>query len=233
MTASPQKAWEMLNLIKSKMFPPDTLPPQSEIQTDTQGWMSRNYLNFFDEALRRSATVEQPLIIEVGTWKGHSAIAMAFELYKRNLNGRIVCVDTFLGSPEHYVEEEYRSLYDLVDGIPDLRQRFVKNVRYTGALPYIWPFVISSAQAASYFIQNNVLADIIYIDAGHEYESVKLDIELYWSVLKPGGSMILDDYKWEGVKKAVDEFGASSGVKVELSVDEDIVLITKPSPTTQ
>lgn len=50
-------------------------------------------------------------------------------------------------------------------------------------------------------------ADLIFIDASHEYEDVKMDIEKYLPKMKQTGKMIFHDYSnWEGVKKAIDEF---------------------------
>jgi hypothetical protein len=48
---------------------------------------------------------------------------------------------------------------------------------------------------------------LIYKDAGHEYESVSKDIDMYWRLLDETGLMILDDYiGWSGVTKTVNEF---------------------------
>ena len=55
---------------------------------------------------------------------------------------------------------------------------------------------------------------MIYIDAGHEYESVIKDIEMYWQLLNDGGVMILDDYiGWSGVTKAVNEFALKNDLQ--------------------
>jgi hypothetical protein len=48
--------------------------------------------------------------------------------------------------------------------------------------------------------------DLIFIDGDHTYDAVKNDCILWWNKLKTGGIMCWDDYYWEGVKKAVDEF---------------------------
>ncbi len=40
-------------------------------------------------------------IIDVGSWKGHSANFMADVCGRVGVTPRIVCVDTFLGGPEH------------------------------------------------------------------------------------------------------------------------------------
>lgn len=48
--------------------------------------------------------------------------------------------------------------------------------------------------------------DIIFIDGSHEYESVLMDITLFWKILKKGGIMILDDAQWFGLKRAINDF---------------------------
>jgi hypothetical protein len=49
--------------------------------------------------------------------------------------------------------------------------------------------------------------DIVFIDAAHDYESVKGDILIWLSRVKPGGIVCGHDYcdYYPGVKKAVDE----------------------------
>jgi SAM-dependent methyltransferase len=48
-------------------------------------------------------------------------------------------------------------------------------------------------------------ADIIFIDAAHDYENVKLDIARWWPLVRPGGMLVGHDYnhKWPGVERAV------------------------------
>lgn len=55
--------------------------------------------------------------------------------------------------------------------------------------------------------------DWIYIDGDHSYTGVKNDLNNAIEIVKPGGFIIGDDYKWHsltadkgGVKKAVNEF---------------------------
>jgi hypothetical protein len=49
--------------------------------------------------------------------------------------------------------------------------------------------------------------DVVFIDALHDYESVKHDIELWWPLVRPGGYLCGHDYnhKWPGVMRAVAE----------------------------
>lgn len=64
--------------------------------------------------------------------------------------------------------------------------------------------------------------DMIYIDAGHDYENVKRDAELSQRALKPGATLIFNDYVMYdpfidaeyGVVQAVNEFVTNGGWKV-------------------
>jgi hypothetical protein len=51
--------------------------------------------------------------------------------------------------------------------------------------------------------------DMIFLDAMHDYESVKADIDRWWPKLKAGGIFAWHDYghgDFPGVKQAVDEW---------------------------
>ena len=86
---------------------------------------------------------------------------------------------------------------------------FTKNIKYFKHDDVVAPLPLSSLQATDVLKYYNISADLIYIDAAHEYEPVKHDIANYWTILKTGGVMVGDDYmsNWPGVMKAVNEFG--------------------------
>lgn len=48
--------------------------------------------------------------------------------------------------------------------------------------------------------------DFVFIDANHEYESVRTDIEAWYPKVRPGGLFCGHDFRWEGVKRALVEF---------------------------
>jgi hypothetical protein len=63
--------------------------------------------------------------------------------------------------------------------------------------------------------------DFVYLDARHDYESVKRDLELWYDKVSPGGIIAGDGYidgdlpeGRFGVKSAVDEFFAAKGLSV-------------------
>jgi hypothetical protein len=52
-----------------------------------------------------------------------------------------------------------------------------------------------------------IKADLIYLDASHDYKDAKDDLELVWDCLADDGVLFGDDYlTWPGVTRAVDEF---------------------------
>ncbi len=64
---------------------------------------------------------------------------------------------------------------------------------------------------------------VLHLDADL-YDSTKLALERFYDLLSPGGYLVIDDYgsRWEGCKKAVDEFFASRGIENNLkAVDRD------------
>jgi len=162
-------------------------------------------------------------IIEIGTWKGLSANKIAKLCKSKNKEARIVCVDTFLGSPEHMDGEWASSGLDRVNGIPCLFETFRNNTKILQNHDMIYPFPISSMEAAHFMLKKQVNFDIIFIDGSHEYESVLMDITLFWKILKKGGIMILDDAQWVGVKRAISEFFSDKDVLIEFEHAQAVV----------
>lgn len=156
------------------------------------------------------------VIIEIGTWKGKSAITMAEILKQLGVDGLVICVDTWLGSPEHCMSpekhptqpEHYASLRHR-NGFPRLYDTFMANVARKGMQNFIIPLPNTSDNAFEMFRRINLTADFVYIDAAHEYECVLRDMNNSWEILRSGGILVLDDYiKWSGVTRAIDDFAA-------------------------
>jgi hypothetical protein len=69
----------------------------------------------------------------------------------------------------------------------------------------------TSAEALKMFDDKSI--DFIYIDALHDYESVKQDIELWWPKVKSGGILAGHDYTKRIAEKEKDaEFGVIKAV---------------------
>ena len=188
-------------------------------KVDLQGWMDDRLIGIVEMYLLKK---KDPLIIEVGTWKGRSAIAMAKILQKHNINGKIITVDTWLGAPEFTTGIfgfEGREL-NKINGYPSVFYTFTSNVKLLNLTKYFAPLPLSSIQAADVLAHFKANADVIYIDAAHEYLPVKMDIAAYWPLLNKNGLLVGDDYNprnWPGVVRAVDEFVRENNLKLNTS----------------
>lgn len=169
---------------------------------------------YFEEFCKRNFPKKEgePLvIIEVGTWKGASAFRMISACEK---NCKVYCVDTWLGSTEHYDNIERGT-----NGYPRIYEDFWKNVKDAEYEDIITPITLPSTDAAKLLARKGVKADVIYIDAAHDYKNTKADLDAYWPLLKDDGLFFGDDYSstWFGVVGAVNQFSHEVGIPANIT----------------
>jgi hypothetical protein len=189
---------------------------------DLQGW---NGDHPSLDRLTSSATGEK-IVADIGTWKGQSTINMALAMKRLGIDGCVIGVDTFLGSPEHWGLEP--PLFSRKHGMPDLFLTFMSNVYLLGVSDYIVPLPQTSVTAAAILRKTGIKPSIAHIDAAHEYEEVLRDAEEYFSILSPAGYLIGDDYhiSWPGVVRAANEFAAKH--VLPMSVEPPKWIVQKP-----
>ncbi|MFF2960224.1 class I SAM-dependent methyltransferase [Streptomyces sp. NPDC057963] len=194
--------------------------PEDRVSYDPQGWGSDHPV--FEREITR---LKPSLIVEVGTWKGASALHMAKIARSLDIDCEIVCVDSFLGSREHWLVPRWKSELRLEHGQPQVYRQFLANVVHDGFEDVITPFSCTSSHAAKILAHHDVVSDIVYIDAGHEYRDVLYDIDLFWQIIRPGGVMIGDDFAsyFPGVMRAVREFGDTISTSPEIDGDKWIL----------
>jgi predicted O-methyltransferase YrrM len=189
-------------------------------EPDPQGWNGDHL------SLARLASLPgKKLVVDVGVWKGQSTINMALAMKNAGIDGCILAVDTYLGSPEHWDMELFRRTH----GMPNLYQIFLSNVYRAGVSDLIVPMAQTSATAAKIFRAKNIIPSVVHIDAAHEYEDVLRDAEDYYSILQPGGFLIGDDYHatWPGVVKGANEFAANH--TLPLAIETPKWIVQKPA----
>lgn len=120
--------------------------------------------------------------VEVGCWKGMSAAYMAVEIINSGKNIKFDCVDTWRGGIEHqnFAEVVNDTLYD----------EFINNMKPVEG--YYTAIRMPSVEAAATYPDNSL--DMVFLDAGHDYESVKADILAWMPKVRPGGIMGGHDY---------------------------------------
>lgn len=142
-------------------------------------------------------------IAEIGVWYGRNTLAFCCA----NPHIKINCIDTFLGSSEHQDELKGKNF----------KEDFLNNLRKYQPQNHINVIEAPSVSAATLFPDNSL--DLVWIDAGHDYESVKSDILAWYPKLKVGKMMLGHDYAdpkdpnggFEELVKAVNENVRDSG----------------------
>lgn len=169
--------------------------------------LSWHYDHAFLEALYQRCPRPR-LMLEVGTWLGRSAI-MAAKYYTAQLQWReftLVCIDTWLGSTEHWLRPQTRAALHLQHGHPTLYEHFLSNVSLAGLQEYLLPLPQTSINAARILAYHELQADWVYLDASHAETDVLLDLNHYWPLVAPGGVLFGDDWNWPSVRQAVSDF---------------------------
>lgn len=171
---------------------------------DPHGWYA--HATTMEEIFEK---VHPKVVIEVGCWLGKSTRHMASLLPE---GGRVYAVDHWEGSVEHQPGQTCWN-----PKLPVLYQQFLSNVIHAELTDKIIPIRMDSIDASKFLAP--LSADLIYIDAGHDFLSVYRDIEAWYPFVQGHGILCGDDYNWgDGLptKGAVDQFAADHFLRVRV-----------------
>ena len=137
-------------------------------------------------------------ILEIGSFNGSSAMVMGHATQGRNIN--IFCIDPwrdYLGQDD-FVDFDRERIAD--DG--RIMQEFVRNTAFLGTRMKMLRGY--SADFATMLAGQDF--DLIFIDGAHDYDSVRADIMIGLSALRPGGLLTGHDFHscGHGVRQAVN-----------------------------
>lgn len=170
------------------------MSPRVERALKIDGWMSRDELEWLEEN-----AAGKRCVVEFGSWCGRSSVALAAA---RSL----ACVDHWNGSKEHSSLMKRR----------DIRAEWAANTAEDADHVHGVRTDLGTAEGWALFLAPFRLAhdqaDMVFIDASHDKESVMRNITQAMSILRPGGLLCGHDYGgslWPGVTAAVDEMVAN------------------------
>lgn len=164
-----------------------------------EGWFDYNDVSLYEEMV--SLSKDGSVFVEIGCFKGRSTVAMCELIKKHNKKIKFVAVDHFKGSWEHQDDPTIKNLFNI----------FLENTKEYHGYFHIMPQ--PSEHSAGFFEDKTI--DFVYIDASHDYESVKQDLNLWHPKIKTGGTIGGHDYGWESVKQAVDEFAFANNLQIK------------------
>jgi hypothetical protein len=121
------------------------------------GWMLEEELRWLHDQAARCAAV-----LEVGCWKGRSAMALA-----QGCPGRVYTVDHFRGSPSEAEGHREATVLDLATVARE-------NLR---GMPHVTVLPLASANAAALFEPRSL--DLVFIDGEHTAPAVEADLRAW------------------------------------------------------
>ncbi len=147
-------------------------------------------------------------VIEIGSWLGQGTCTLAAPL--RGNAARCYAVDAFACWSDTPGENaHYRRLLDQVSPGRSQLQIFEAHVARFGLEKRIQVVQGDSRQAAGRLPLKPASADLVFIDGGHDLETVRLDVANYLPFLKPGGVAAFHDFSstcgvpealWEAIR---------------------------------
>lgn len=156
-------------------------------------------------------------ILELGSWHGKSAITFGNECLANNLDSKILCVDTWLGSYEYWTT--YTERQSLVADSFDV---FCSNVVANGLDATILPFRQTTKNAINILKYHNIKFDLIYWDSDHS--SVLQDLLMCDDIIANNGVIVVDDYfQHQLVKQQVESYLDLKQRKKEI-IDDKIII---------
>lgn len=151
----------------------------------TSDWFTHN-IPSWERVLTPLRGKNNLTFLEIGSYEGRSAVW----LLENILTGKdchLTCIDTFNGGAEHDPKE-----------MASVRERFLANTKDFGERVELVEETSKNALISLLWVNvTGPLYDFIYIDGSHDASDVLFDAVASHHLLKPGGIIVFDDYKWK------------------------------------
>ena len=181
---------------------------------------------------------EKPnIFLEIGVFHGVTARNICELLYQTHKNDfKYIGLDLFAETEENknevipnntfnnplkriyfkYIKKQ--NPYSL-EAVKDLLKKFEKNIHLIQG---------NSNKVLKKIDMSKI--DYVFLDGGHEYNTVKSDLDNCIEVVKKGGTVLCDDYNLgsaPGVKRAIDEFVEKNQLNIEILCENRFAKIQK------
>jgi len=124
-------------------------------------------------------------IVEIGSYKGRSTVAMAYACVSTNRT--IYCIDTFSGNETDFKANDFFS-------------HWLKNIKENNLDQYVIPLRGRSVNMIKRLREEGVKIDFAFIDGSHQFIDVLRDFEGLYPLMKDGGQIAFHDVidTWQG-----------------------------------
>jgi predicted O-methyltransferase YrrM len=162
----------------------------------------------FDNIYQRMVTnaKNEAIFVEIGTWKGQSAVFMAEAIKRSGKDIKWYVIDTFEGTADEHDKDEdiiNRSLYET----------YLNNI--SPVKEFITTIKGNSKEVHTQF--DDLSLDFLFIDVDHTYKAVRSDLVNWFPKVKKSGIIAGHDYAEPtcGVKMAVDAYFLFTGIQTD------------------
>ena len=156
----------------------------------TENWLSSGELTEILINISNINPLEEMHILEIGSFEGRSTVWFLEKLLQ-NKKSTITCIDPWL---DYALDKNSLNSY----GPPRTKtmKTFHNNLKESGQKEKVNVLRGFSYEKLPKLIIENKIYDIIFIDGNHTAPFVLMDATMSWPLLKKGGVIIFDDYKW-------------------------------------
>ena len=156
--------------------------------SDVEGWA------LYLAARRCTQQAENPRVVEIGSYKGRSTIAIASGLAESG-RGSLVSIDPHKPTGKASYAREHGTLDTLAE--------FRANLSNAGVERYVTSIQATSGEARRTYDMQPI--DMLFVDGSHDYEDVLADIDAWSPLLADGGVAAFNDPYGPGVNRALRE----------------------------
>ena len=156
---------------------------------DINGWMHDSDRTWLYDLVR---SLHAARVVEVGCYEGRTSVVLAMAV--QQTGGRLDCVDPW--------DEPVNGDWVAHQWLRHMSQHRVDDVAR-----------VHCEKSAEYAQRYDGTADLVFIDGGHQYATVRADIEAWY----PRSRMVCGhDWHLADVRKAVEEYADHAAVAVHL-----------------
>jgi hypothetical protein len=162
--------------------------------TQIPGWYEHIDLN--TEMVNKAKGGE--IFVEVGSWLGRSTASLAQIIKDSGKPIKFYAVDWWKGSPG---DAAFDDVLRATNG--DAYPLYCSNIENCGVRDYVTDLRMTTLEGAAMFDDNSV--DYLYLDASHDYNSVKADLLAWLPKMKKTSVISGHDLSCPGVYNALKE----------------------------